>query len=105
MINETKKVALALVLGLTMTGAAVAEPLAEAGLDDTLVEQAFGAVQADELQLLDQAAMESTEGELWPFVFGVAGLDIALSAYFYGVYVPAISGTGGFCVSCNWPQP
>lgn len=105
MSNDTKKMALALVLGVMMTGAAVAEPLAEAEFNDALVEQAFGTVPADQLQFLDQAEMESTEGELWPIVFGVAGIDIALSAYFYGVYVPTISGNGGTCVYCNWYQP
>ena len=27
-------------------------------------------------------------GEVWPYILGVAAVDLALQAYFYGVYVP-----------------
>ena len=31
-------------------------------------------------------------GQLWPFILGVVAVDLALQAYFYGVYVPKIRG-------------
>jgi len=31
-------------------------------------------------------------GQLWPFIFGVVAVDLALQTYFYGVYVPHTRG-------------
>jgi hypothetical protein len=28
-------------------------------------------------------------GEVWPVILGVVAVDLALQAYFYGVYVPS----------------
>lgn len=33
--------------------------------------------------------ISEVRGEVWPFIFGVVAVDLALQAYFYGVYVPS----------------
>ena len=33
--------------------------------------------------------ISEVRGEVWPFILGVVAVDLALQAYFYGVYVPA----------------
>lgn len=38
--------------------------------------------------ILDTEISEE-RGEVWPFIFGVVAVDLALQAYFYGVYVPS----------------
>ena len=50
--------------------------------------------------------MADTRGELWPMIFTVAAVDIALSSYFWGVYVPqyAAPASGvGLCPACEIP--
>ena len=31
-------------------------------------------------------------GQLWPFIFGVVAVDLALQTYYYGVYIPQTRG-------------
>ena len=38
--------------------------------------------------MLDMDISE-VRGEVWPIIFGVVAVDLALQAYFYGVYVPS----------------
>lgn len=38
--------------------------------------------------MLDVGISE-VRGEVWPIIFGVVAVDLALQAYFYGVYVPS----------------
>lgn len=33
--------------------------------------------------------ISQVRGEVWPIIFGVVAVDLALQAYFYGVYVPS----------------
>lgn len=33
--------------------------------------------------------ISGVRGEVWPMIFGVVAVDLALQAYFYGVYVPS----------------
>ena len=33
--------------------------------------------------------ISEVRGEVWPIIFGVVAVDLALQAYFYGVYVPS----------------
>ena len=65
---------------------------------------AFGpAADADLVPLTDEQ-MGATEGQLWPIIGAVVTLDLALSSYFWGVYVPTMYGSSsGFCVTCYAP--
>lgn len=67
-----------------------------------LTAAAFFDGTPDSFDVLDASSMEDTRGELWPFVLGVVGLDIAISTYFWGTYVPSVSG-GGSCTACTIP--
>ena len=67
-----------------------------------LLANAFDGIGPPTTVLLDDQTMRDTRGELWPFVFGVVGLDLALAGYFWGVYVPAVGGSGN-CTTCNTP--
>ena len=33
--------------------------------------------------------ISEVRGEVWPIIFGAVAVDLALQAYFYGVYVPS----------------
>ena len=33
--------------------------------------------------------ISEVRGEVWPIIFGVVAVDLALQAYFYGVYMPS----------------
>ena len=33
--------------------------------------------------------ISEVRGEVWPIIFGVVAVDLALQAYFYGVYLPS----------------
>ena len=48
----------------------------------------------NQLSLKTKSIMLDTDisevrGEVWPIIFGVVAVDLALQAYFYGVYVPS----------------
>ena len=36
-----------------------------------------------------ESDVSDIRGKVWPFILGVAAVDIAIQAYFYGVYMPA----------------
>ena len=64
------------------------EDMAFAFGDSAVVASDFG-----QMDLLSSQEMVATEGEVAPifwvgYIGGVAGLDFAMQAYFYGVYVP-----------------
>lgn len=64
----------------------------------------FGPVADGGLVPLTERQMKATEGQLWPLIGAVVTLDLALSSYFWGVYVPTVYGSSsGFCVSCYAP--
>ena len=57
-------------------------------------------------QRLDDTQMIGTRGEFWPMlagVLGIAAVDIALQTYFWGTYVPSVSGGGGKTVTIPTP--
>lgn len=91
---------------LLMTSASMADDLLMP--DDTVLgAQAFAGADYSEIALMNESAMQETEGQLWPLVGGIAaivGVDIALSSYFWGVYVPSAGGAGK-CPSCTIPTP
>ena len=38
--------------------------------------------------------LEEVRGQVWPLILGVVAVDLALQAYFYGVYLPNTRGGG-----------
>ena len=64
----------------------------------------FGPMVDTGIVPLTDAQMDATEGQLWPIIGAVVTLDLALSSYFWGVYVPTMYGSSsGFCVTCYAP--
>lgn len=69
--------------------------------DYDALAQAFDGFELAGATLLDEPTMRDTRGELWPFIVSVVGLDLALSSYFWGVYVPTVGGGSG-CITCSY---
>ncbi len=73
---------------------------------ESALELAFEQPARQLVKPLDGSDMAETQGELWPMIFAVAATDIALQAYFWGVYVPqyaAPSPPVGLCPACEIP--
>jgi len=84
-------------LGVLATTAAAAPVQTPDPLQASFAGLAPGAVEQ-----LTAAELDATKGRWLPaFVFGVVGADLALSAYFWGVYVPNYTGGTGGCLSCT----
>ncbi len=54
-------------------------------------------LEAGQLELLSSQVMIATEGEFVPlfwvgYIGGVVAVDFALQSYFYGTYIPSITG-------------
>jgi len=80
---------------LVATASAAAAPPAVDPL-----QASFAGLPAGAVEQLTATELEGTKGRWLPaFVFGVVGADLALSAYFWGVYVPNYAGGG--CLSCG----
>lgn len=66
------------------------------------LQASFEGAPPGTVERLTAAELEATKGEWLPaFVFGVVGVDLALSAYFWGVYVQDYASTSGGCLSCT----
>jgi hypothetical protein len=65
-----------------------------------LLAGAFHSAPQTAVEALDDSAMNNTRGELWPWIIGVAALDISLASFFWGTYVPTVTGSGT-CPNCN----
>jgi hypothetical protein len=105
MSKAMKSCAFALVASLGLAQGAIAETRGP-DFDARLLEASFGGDTVNQLVVLDDTQMQETQGELWPFIFGVATVDLALATFFWGTYVPTVSGSGAFCAGgCNWPAP
>ncbi|MFT4768336.1 MAG: hypothetical protein ACI8RN_001471 [Glaciecola sp.] len=72
-----------------------------AAAQSALISSAFHSPPSTELQMLDEQAMSSTQGELWPWIIGVVALDLSLASFFWGNYVPIMTASSGFCVNCD----
>ncbi len=82
---------------VAMVSAAAARPVEPV---DPL-QASFAGLPAGAVERLTAGELDSTKGRWLPaFVFGVVGADLALSAYFWGVYVPNYAAGGGGCLSC-----
>jgi hypothetical protein len=65
------------------------------------LQASFAGLPAGAVERLTAGELDSIRGQWLPaFVFGVVGADLALSAYFWGVYVPNYTAAGGGCLSC-----
>jgi len=108
MSTAMKSCAFALVISLGVAQGAIADTRALApaqNQDAMLLEASFGGDTVNQLVVLDDSEMRDTQGELWPFIFGVAAVDLALATFFWGAYVPTVTGPGGFCDGCNYVAP
>lgn len=66
---------------------------------------AFSGAESSALLPMSEAAMGETRGEIWPFIAAVVATDLALATYFWGVYVPSVSNSGGQCgAACDVPD-
>ena len=92
----------AVALSIAMSGSAMAAPAGE----PAWVGDAFGGVTPSTVAALSGADMATTRGRFAPMVVyigAVAGLDLALAGFFWGVYLPAYGGGG--CSSCYYVPP
>lgn len=81
-MNKTKTLAvLALSMGMSVT--AVATP------PDALVNNSLSLPGEMTKSIMLDTDISEVRGEVWPFIFGVVAVDLALQAYYYGVYVPS----------------
>lgn len=97
--------AMALLTGLLLAQGALADPgaLGVSSIEDSLAA-AFEVQPVATPQPLSASQMQATEGQLWPLIGAIVSVDLALSGYFWGVYVPTVYGSSsGFCVTCYAP--
>tara|TARA_R110000772_G_scaffold268721_1_gene398013 strand:+ start:2569 stop:2898 length:330 start_codon:yes stop_codon:yes gene_type:complete len=73
--------------------------------DPPWVASAFGSAGTvpDGATLLSAPELASSTGRLAPLAIalGIAGVDIALMSFYWGIYVPQYGGGGGSCAVCN----
>ena len=72
---------LALSMGMSLT--AVAAP------SDALINNQLSLPGEITKSIMLDTDISEVRGEVWPIIFGVVAVDLALQAYFYGVYVPS----------------
>lgn len=91
----------AVALSLLLSGAAMAKPPEKL---EPWALNAFTDAPVGSMDVLQDVEMERTEGKLLPFIVGVVTIDFALASYFWGTYVPTVTGGGG-CGSCYYTPP
>lgn len=72
-----------LAISMTMSLSAVAAP------PDALVNNNLSLPGEITKSIMLDTDVSEIRGEVWPVIFGVVAVDLALQAYFYGVYVPS----------------
>ena len=72
-----------LAISMTMSLSAVAAP------PDALVNNNLSLPGEITKSILLDTDVSEIRGEVWPVILGVVAVDLALQAYFYGVYVPS----------------
>ena len=72
-----------LAISMTMSLSAVAAP------PDALVNNNLSLPGGITKSIMLDTDVSEIRGEVWPVIFGVVAVDLALQAYFYGVYVPS----------------
>lgn len=74
---------LALLFSISLGLPAMATP------HDALINNALSMPGEINKAVIIESDLKETRGQLWPFIFGVVAVDLALQAYVYGVYIPA----------------
>ena len=72
-----------LAISMTMSLSAVAAP------PDALVNNNLSLPDEITKSIMLDTDVSEIRGEVWPVILGVVAVDLALQAYFYGVYVPS----------------
>ena len=72
-----------LAISMTMSLSAVAAP------PDALVNNNLSLPGEITKSIMLDTDISVIRGEVWPVILGVVAVDLALQAYFYGVYVPS----------------
>ena len=72
-----------LAISMTMSLSAVAAP------PDALVNNNLSLPGEITRSIMLDTDVSEIRGEVWPVILGVVAVDLALQAYFYGVYVPS----------------
>jgi hypothetical protein len=72
-----------LAISMTMSLSAVAAP------PDALVNNNLSLPGEITKSIMLDTDVPEIRGEVWPVILGVVAVDLALQAYFYGVYVPS----------------
>ena len=72
-----------LAISMTMSLSAVAAP------PDALVNNNLSLPGEITKSIILDTDVSEIRGEVWPVILGVVAVDLALQAYFYGVYVPS----------------
>lgn len=94
-----------LVCTLTMAPLVSADSLREADGVSKNFASAFSGLESSSLRPMTRDTMEETKGEVWPLIAAIVATDIALASYFWGVYVPSVSNSGGQCgAACDTPD-
>jgi len=81
-MNQIKTLAV-LVLSMGMSLTAVAAP------PNALINNQLSLPGEMTKSIVLDTDISEVRGEVWPIIFGVVAVDLALQAYFYGVYVPS----------------
>ena len=72
-----------LAISMTISLSAVAAP------PDALVNNNLSLPGEITKSIMLDTDVSEIRGEVWPVILGVVAVDLALQAYFYGVYVPS----------------
>ena len=72
---------LAISMGVSAT--AVAAP------PDALINNSLSLPAEMTKSIMIDTDISEVRGEVWPFIFGVVAVDLALQTYYYGIYVPS----------------
>ena len=72
-----------LAISMTMSLSAVAAP------PDALVNNNLSLPGEITKSIMLDTDVSDIRGEVWPVILGLVAVDLALQAYFYGVYVPS----------------
>ena len=81
-MQRTKTIAV-LAISMTMSLSAGAAP------PDALVNNNLSLPGEITKSIMLDTDVSEVRGEVWPVILGVVAVDLALQAYFYGVYVPS----------------
>lgn len=103
-MKKLSGIAAGIALAALISQPLVASAAPAAGPENAWVNAAFGDVSpvASGAAMLTDAELESATGRIAPiyFALSVAGFDLALMGFYWGVYVPHYGG-GGSCTGCN----